>query len=139
MANSIRAKVHGQTSFEEGAADEELEPGQGCVVFEEDGQTYVRSAEADERTSRVVRERRNPPAFDSDVESPLGHGYDEGDNVETLGFKRFDQFRGILADGEAGDEVGWNADGELTATEVDTPIGNVREVLDDGFAVIEVN
>ena len=139
MANSVRAKVHNQTSFEEGEATEALEPGQGCVVYEDDGTKYVRPAEADEKTTRVVREPRNPPRFDSDVESPLGHTYEAGDNVETIGFLRFDEFRGQLADGEADDEVGWNGDAELTATEVDTPIGNVREVLDDGFAVIEVN
>lgn len=144
MARSVRAKVHNQTSFEEGAAGEELAPGQGCVIEEdEDGSKTVRAANADEQTTRVVREPRNPPRFDTEVDHPLGHAYGEGDNVETIGFLPFDQFRGVLSDGGEGDEVGWNADGELTATEVGSAIGRVRKVIDDvddtvDYAVVEV-
>ena len=41
--NAVVAKLHNQASYEEGEAVSDLEPGQGCVLYEEDGEKYVRN------------------------------------------------------------------------------------------------
>lgn len=145
--NAVVAKLHNQASYEEGAADEDLMPGQGAVVYEdEDGEKHVRAAEADEQTQRVVREARNPArGLGEEDESPLSQGYDEGEHVETIGFGDHDQARLRIADGDGAgvdSAVGWDDNGELTdggEDDVDA-IGRIREVVDvDGtdFGVTE--
>lgn len=147
--NAVVAKLHNQASYEEGAgeAGEQLEPGTGCVLYEDaNGDKYVRSADADEQTTRVVREARNPPrGLGVDGESPLSKAYAEGEHVETIGFNSNDQARVRVAadDGAAeGDEVGWNADGYMTdgGTEEVEAVARVRELYDvdeTPFATVE--
>lgn len=141
--NSVLAKAHNQLSFEEGIADEALEPGQGCVLYENaDGEKRVRAAAADEKTTRVVRERRNPPVgMGVDGASPLEQGYDAGENVETLGFDDNDQgrCRVTLEDDGAGGTVaiedaalGWGADGNLTTAATEA-VARGRVDLSDAF------
>jgi hypothetical protein len=143
--NAVVAKLHNQASYEEGEAVSDLEPGQGCVLYEEDGEKYVRSAEADEQTTRVVREARNPPrGLGEPGESPLTQTYNGGEWVETIGFNSNDQARMHLADGGDGDDVGYNADGHLATiggeTGGENAVARVRETYDvDGadFGTVE--
>lgn len=118
--NAVVAKLHNQASYQEGDADAALNPGQGCVLYEDaSGTKHVRAATADEQTSRVVREARNPPRGQGvEGESPLAQGYDSGENVETVGFNDHDQARVRLGANASADPVGnlaaWDANGELT-------------------------
>ena len=141
--NAVRAKVWNQTDFEEGAATEALPPGTGCVLTETDTGKEVRSANADESTTRVVREQRNPPRGMGAVgESPLEMDYAVDDNVETLGFNSNDHARCRAAyetdaDGnpivpDPGEEMGWNGSGELTTTAAE-PVARFREDLSGNF------
>ncbi|WP_126665244.1 hypothetical protein [Haloterrigena salifodinae] len=146
--NAVIAKLHNQASYEEGFADEALDPGTGCVIYEdENGEKRVRSANADEATSRVVREARNPPrGLGVEGESPLSQSYSTDEHVETVGFGDHDQARCQVSDATADDAVGWDADGALTSTGSDgtgdpgTIVGHVKEIIDvDGtdMAIVE--
>lgn len=141
--NAVVAKLHNQASYEEGEADEALEPGQGCVLYEDaDGNKHVRAAAADEQTTRVVREPRNPPRGQGvEGESPLAQGYDAGETVETIGFNDHDQARCRVTledDGSGGTvaiedaEMGWDANGTLSTAATD-PVARGRVDLSDEF------
>lgn len=143
--NAIVAKLHNQASYEEGEATGDLSPGTGCVVYEEDGEKYVRAAEAGEKSSRVVREARNMPrGLGEHGESPLSQDIPDGEWAETVGFNRHDQAR-MRADGgvSGGDEVGYDDDGHLTAGDEETdvePVARVRETYEvdgESFATVE--
>ncbi|MDL0133514.1 hypothetical protein [Halobacterium salinarum] len=137
--NSVKAKVHNQPAFDEAEALEALSPGQGVVR----GAGGFEAAGADSTTTRVVREQRNPGGRGvEDNESPLKKGYAVGENVETIGFLRFDQARLLLdyadvdGDGTAdtyqeGAEVGWNANGHLEVISGGTPTTPVAEIVED--------
>lgn len=118
--NAVVAKLHNQASYEEGEADAALDPGQGCVLYEDaNGDKFVRAAAADEQTTRVVREARNPPRGQGvEDESPLAQAYDAGEHVETIGFGDHDQARVRLGGNASADPVdnlaAWDANGELT-------------------------
>jgi len=140
---SVEAETNGATAFEEGKANEELEPGQGVVR----GNGGFDAAGTDSPTKRVVREQRNPGSRGiEDDESPLAKTYSSGENVETLGFQSHDKARLLLAysdnDNDStddtyseGDEVGWNTDGYLEhvdadGTSVTEAIGRIAEEED---------
>jgi|GEM_PF-567351 hypothetical protein len=144
--NSVKAKCHNQPAFDEGAALETLEPGQGVVR----GSGGFEAAGADSPTTRVVREQRNPGSRGiEDNESPLAKTYASGENVETLGFQSHDQARLLFAysdnanDGtddtySEGDEVGWNANGYLehvdaSGSSVTEAVGRIAE--EDDFTM----
>lgn len=149
--NSVVAKLWNQASFEEGTADEALMPGQGCVLYENAaGEKRVRAAGANELTTRMVREARNPPRGQGVAgESVLAQGYDAGETVETIGFNRHDQARGIHAaesTAAVGDVVGWRASGELSDTtgtgtavaDVTDPVARVRKILTDVYGTTDI-
>lgn len=144
--NSVLAKAHNQMSFEEGIADEALEPGQGCVLYEDaNGEKRVRTANANEKTTRIVRERRNPPVgMGLDGDSPLAQGYDIGENVETISLDDNDQARcrvtyevtdtttGATAPVEDA-PLNWGADGNLTTGGTE-PVAYGRVDISSEFA-----
>lgn len=119
---SVLAEVLNENSYEEGIADEALDPGQGCVRYynNTDEEYNVRAAGADEDTARVVREQRNPPrALGSIGDSPLGDSYNSDDTVETIGLNRYDKVRvrkGTNASENISDDslVAWDEDGNAT-------------------------
>jgi hypothetical protein len=119
--NSVLAETNDGEDYEEGTANEELEPGQGAVR----GSGGFDAAGTDSPTKRVVREQRNPGGRGiEDDQSPLEKTFASGSNVETIGFQSHDKARLLLAysdndnDGtddtySEGDEVGWNTNGYL--------------------------
>ena len=146
--NSVLAKAHNQMSFEEGIADEALEPGQGCVLYEDaDGEKRVRAANADEKTTRVIREARNPPrGMGVEGASPLEQGYDAGETVETLGLDDNDQARIRLTyetdtDGNnipiEDAALGWGADGNLTTAAAEA-VARGRVDISDEFDTFDM-
>lgn len=142
--NAVVAKLHNQASYEEGEADAALDPGQGCVLYEDaNGDKFVRAAAADEQTQRVVREARNPPRGQGvEDASPLEQSYDAGEHAETIGFDDNDQARlratfETDADGnpivpDPGEEMGWDANGTLSTTAAE-PVARFRKNLSDNF------
>lgn len=118
---SVLMKAVGSEDYDEGEANEVLEPGQGVVR----GAGGFDAAGTDAQTKRVVREQRNPGGRGiEDNESPLEKTYAAGANVETIGAQSHTQLRCLLAygdvDGDASDdtytegtELGWNTDGYL--------------------------
>jgi hypothetical protein len=133
--NSVLAETNDGEDYEEGNANEELEPGQGVVR----GSGGFDAAGTDSPTKRVVREQRNPGGRGiEDDQSPLEKTYSAGSNVETIGFQSHDKARLLLAyadnDNDAsddtyseGDEVGWNTNGYLE--NVAATGGNVTEAV----------
>ena len=136
--NSVKAQVNGQPSFEDGEALEALDVGQGVVQ----GNGGFTGAGVDSKTTRVVREHRNPGGLGlEDDESPLEKSYAVGANVETIGFSSHDKARVLLAyadvdaDGtddtyQQGDEVGWNANGYLEVVDgaaVSEAVGRIKQ------------
>jgi len=119
--NSVLAETNDGEDYEEGNANEELEPGQGVVR----GSGGFDAAGTDSPTKRVVREQRNPGGRGiEDDQSPLDKTFAAGSNVETIGFQSHDKARLLFAysdnanDGtddtySEGDEVGWNTNGYL--------------------------
>ena len=146
--NSVLAKAHNQMSFEEGIADEALEPGQGCVLYEDaNGEKRVRAANADEKTTRVVREARNPPRGQGvQGASPLEQGYDAGETVETLGLDDNDQARiryTFEQDADGNDipiedaALGWGSDGNLTTAATEA-VARGRVDISDEFGTFDM-
>lgn len=119
--NTVLAQTNDAEDYEEGTANEELEPGQGAVR----GDGGFDAAGTDSPTSRVVREQRNPGGRGlEDDQSPLEKTFPAGSNVETIGFQSHDKARLLFAysdnDNDAtddtyseGDAVGWNTNGYL--------------------------
>lgn len=141
--NSVLAHTNDAEDYEEGNANETLEPGQGVVR----GNGGFDAAGTDAKTKRVVREQRNPGSRGiEDDESPLAKTYSSGQNVETIGFQSHDKARLLLAysdnDNDAtddtyseGDPVGWNTDGYLehtaaAASSVTEVVGRIAEEED---------
>lgn len=134
--NSVLAQTNDAEDYEEGNANETLEPGQGVVR----GNGGFDAAGTDSPTKRVVREQRHPGGRGiADDESPLAKTYASGQNVETIGFQSHDKAR-LLVDDDGtettiseGDALQWGADGYLVtdgsnnvaraANELDVVIG----------------
>jgi hypothetical protein len=153
---SVLAQTHNTNSYLEGEADSAIEPGTGVVFYEDaDGNTHVRQAGANENTKRVAREQRNPPRNGTTVDdtgtSPIDQGYNAGDNLETVGFLRYDRARLRVSSNATADPtdtaVGWDADGLITddvdgaGTDPTTPIGRGIELIErdgeDDLLVVE--
>lgn len=124
MANSIVAQLNNQADYEQADAAEALDPGQGVEV---DANGDFAAAAADSKTTRVVREQRNPPRNASGTTSPLNASYSAGDHCEAVGFQRYDQARVLVENnGTAsvtiteGDKLGWNASGYLDTSHSET-------------------
>lgn len=145
---SVVAQVNGNESYVEGDADATIEPGQGVVWYENaNGEKQVKLVGADADCKRVAREQRNPPrSLGSVGDSVLDESYASGDNLETVGFRRFDRAR-LRHDGDIGTpanfedaEVGWDANGYITDSPT-TAIGRGVRVIDrasgDDFVVVE--
>ncbi len=145
---SVLAQVNGGESYVEGDADATIEPGQGVYWYEDaNGDKQVKLAGADDDTKRVAREQRNPPrSLSPPGDSPLDESYASGDNLETVGFARYDRGR-LRHDGNIGTpanfedaEVGWDANGYITDSPT-TAIGRGIRVIDrdsgDDFVVVE--
>jgi hypothetical protein len=95
---SVIAQVHNDNSYLEGAAAAAIDPGTGVKVYKDaDGNWQVRQVGADSKTKRVAREQRNPPRGGMTVSdtgtSPLDQSYAADDNLETVGFHRYDRAR----------------------------------------------
>lgn len=132
--NSVKAKVYGEVPLKEGEANEELEPGQGAVQ----GNGGIDAAGDGSKTTRVVREQRNPGSRGiEDSTSPLQKTYASGSNVEMLVFRSGEEARLLLAyadtagDGsddtyDQGAEVGWNASGYLEVNPTEA-IGRIAQ------------
>jgi hypothetical protein len=144
--NSVLAETNDGEDYEEGSANEQLEPGQGVVL----GNGGFDAAGVDSPTKRVVREQRNPGSRGiEDDTSPLEKLYASGENVETIGFQSHDKARLLFAysdnDNDAtddtyneGDEVGWNANGYLehvaaSGSAVSEAVGVIAE--EDAFTM----
>jgi len=137
--NSVVAQTNDAEDYDEGSANEVLEPGQGV----ERGQGGFDAAGLDAKTKRVVREQRNPGSRGiEDDQSPLAKTYASGENAETVGFQSHDQARCLLAyadvdaDGtddtyNEGDELGWNADGYLETTDGGAPTEAVAVIAEE--------
>lgn len=153
---SILAQVHNENSYLEGEADSALDPGTGAVAYkDDDGNWHIRQATADEDTKRIVREQRNPPRGGMTVsdtgDSALDEGYNAGDNVETVGFHRYDRARLRVSPNATADPtdtpVGFDADGLITDdvdgadTDPTTPVGRGVELIErtdeDDLLVVE--
>ncbi|EMA69313.1 hypothetical protein C461_03093 [Halorubrum aidingense JCM 13560] len=153
---SILAQVHNENSYLEGEADSALDPGTGAVAYKDaDGNWHIRQATADEDTKRIVREQRNPPRGGMTVtdtgDSPIDDGYNAGDNVETVGFHRYDRARLRVSPNATADPtdtpVGFDADGLIT-DDIDgagatpaAPVGRGIELIErateDDLLVVE--
>ena len=151
IADTFDAKA----DYEEGFADEELRPGLGCMIDDSGSETTVVLAGQNSRTKRLVREPRNPPegvtTTDGIDTSPLDATIAADVHTETVGFRRNHKGRARLADSStaaAGDDVGWNSNGELSDVQTDgttaltTFVGVLREIisdssLDSDIAVVE--
>ena len=140
---SVLAQATGGEDYEEGQANEQLEPGQGVVR----GDGGFDAAGTDSPTRRVVREQRNPGSRGiEDDESPLQKTFSTGANVETIGLQSHGKARLLFAysdndnDGtddtySEGDEVGWNTNGYLehvaaSGSSVSEPVGRIAEEED---------
>lgn len=119
--NTVLAKATGGEDYDEGNANEALEPGQGVVH----GNGGYDAAGADAKTKRLVREQRNPGSrgVENDT-SPLFEDYASGENVETIGLQSHGQARALMAYSDLandasddtyteGAELAWNANGYL--------------------------
>lgn len=152
---SVIAKALNEQDKQEGTADEELEPGVGAVTYQDEGgDWHVRAAEANEQTTRVVREARDPPmnGIGTVGDSPLDETYDAGIHTFTVGGLRYDRFRVRLSEHASADPadelVGWDVNGYATddtidgADPVDTYVGRGLAVIereeDDDLLLIEV-
>jgi hypothetical protein len=135
---SVLAQAIGAEDYEEGTANEELEPGQGVVR----GSGGFDAAGVDAKTKRIVREQRNPGGRGiNDDESPLEKTFAVDANVETIGCQSHTKVRGLVAyadvDGDAtddtyqeGDDLGWNSNGYLEVTD-GTPTETVATIAQD--------
>lgn len=156
--NSVVAKANNQNLYEEaaGPAEDELLPGTGAVVTEdENGERQVEAAGADELTYKVVREGRNPPfaSVDDPDTAPIDVAVEAGMNVELVGFNRFDRARLRLSehasaspDGNraAFDEDGFITDADGTVDGTDPAEEFIGEIVrieehseEDDLAVVE--
>jgi hypothetical protein len=146
--NSVVKHTEPSCSYVDGNADATMQPGMGAFWYEDaNGDVQVKLAGLDADTKRVVREQRNPPqSLGSTGTSPLDDSYSSGDNVETVGFKRYDRAL-CRHDGNIGTpanfedaEVGWDGSGYITDSP-STAIGRGVRVIDrgsgDDFVVVE--
>lgn len=146
--NSVLRQTNGGEDYKEGNADEEIDPGQGVIWYEDaNGDKQVKLVGADHRSRRVAREQRNPPHDLGDVgESVLDDAYASGDNLETIGFQPHDLAL-LRHDGDIGTpanfedaDVGWDANGFITDSPT-TAIGRGIRVIDrssgDDFVLVE--
>ncbi|QLG63090.1 hypothetical protein [Halorarum salinum] len=140
---STVAQLHNENSYQEGEADAALDPATGAVAYKDaNGDWHVRQATEGEDTKRVVREQRNPPRTSGSVgdgTAPIDDPYAAGDNVETVGFHRYDRARlrvGVNASADPTDaEVGWDTDGGIT--DQDAGAADPANIVGRGVELIE--
>jgi hypothetical protein len=117
---SVIAQVNGNESYIDGTSDGDVLPGTGVEWYHnEDGEKRVRQVGADSKTKRVAREQRNPPrSLGQTGDSPLDDAYASGDNLETVGFRRFDRARLRKSSNASADptdaEAAWDQNGKIT-------------------------
>jgi len=117
---SIIAQVNGNESYVEGSADGAYLPGTGVEWYvDSNGDKQVRQVGADSKTKRVVREQRNPPrSLAQTGDSPLDDAYASGNNLETVGFRRFDRARLRKSPNASADptdaDAAWDENGKIT-------------------------
>ena len=143
-----------KADHEEGFADEELRPGLGCTIDDSGSETTIVLAGQNSRTKRLVKapeQSGDAPSVGGIESSPIDETIPANAHTYTVGFRRYHKGRARLADSStaaAGDDVGWNSNGELSDVQTDgttaltTFVGVLREIisdssLDSDIAVVE--